>query len=92
MANHSHEFVIKDENNIVNTPQNPERNTVVFVKIKHMFIDVQNRKFGYLRAPLSLLSNTSRFNILEDPCKELQPSLWASHVLKSARDSFALIE
>jgi hypothetical protein len=32
------------------------------------------RKFGYSGAPLSLLSNASRFNILGHPYKELQPN------------------
>jgi hypothetical protein len=41
------------------------------------------RKFGYSGAPLSLLSNASRFNILGDPYKELQPNHWVSHILKS---------
>jgi hypothetical protein len=87
MGNHSHEFMIKAEIKVINTSKNPKRNTVVSIKIKHTFRDVQKRKIGYSGAPLSLLSNASRFNILGDPCKELQPNHWASHVLKLARDS-----
>jgi hypothetical protein len=67
--------------------QNPERSTAIFIKIKHMFRDVQKGKIGYSSAPLSLLSNSSRINILGDPCKKLQPNLWVSPILKSARDS-----
>jgi hypothetical protein len=44
-----------------------------------MFRDVQKEKIGYSSAPLSLLSNASRINILGDLCKKLQPYLWASH-------------
>jgi hypothetical protein len=52
-----------------------------------MFRDVQKEKIGYPSAPLSLRFNASRINILGDPYKKLQPNLWASHILKSARDS-----
>jgi hypothetical protein len=52
-----------------------------------MFKDVQKRKIGYSGALLSLLSNTSRLNVLGDPSKKLQQNLWASHVLKSAWDN-----
>jgi hypothetical protein len=47
-----------------------------------MFRDVQKGKIGYSSAPISLLSNASRINILGDMCKKLQPNLWASHILK----------
>jgi hypothetical protein len=85
MVNHSHEFVIKAEDH--QHLQNPERSTAVFIKIKHMFRDVQKGKIGYSSSPLSLLSNASRINILGDLCKKLQPNIWASHILKSAWDS-----
>jgi hypothetical protein len=42
-----------------------------------MFGDVQKGKMGYASAPLSLLSNASRINILGDLRKKLQPNLWA---------------
>jgi hypothetical protein len=87
MVNHSHEFVIKAEIKIINTSKIPERSTAVFIKIKHVFRDVQKGKIGYSSAPLSLLSNASRINILGDLCKKLQPNFWASHILKSAWDS-----
>jgi hypothetical protein len=54
-----------------------------------MFRDVKKGKFGCSSDPLSLLSNALRINILGDPCKKLQPNLWASYILKSAWDSFA---
>jgi hypothetical protein len=87
MVNHSHEFVIKAEIKIINTSKNPKVSTTVFIKIKHMFRDVQKGKNGYSSAPLSLLSNASRINILGDLCKKLQPNLWTSHILKSVWDS-----
>jgi hypothetical protein len=52
-----------------------------------MFRDVQKEKTGYSSDPLSLLSNTSKINILGDMCKKLQPNLWAPRILKSAWDS-----
>jgi hypothetical protein len=47
----------------------------------------KREKIWYSSAPLTLLSNASRINILRDLCKKLQPNLWASHILKSAWDS-----
>jgi hypothetical protein len=87
MVNHSHEFVIKAEIKIINTSKIPKGPLLFSSKIKHMFRDVQKGKIGYSSAPLSLLSNASRINILGDPRKKLQPNLWASHILKSAWDS-----
>jgi hypothetical protein len=87
MVNCSHEFVIKKLKSRSSIPQNPERSTAVFIKIKHLFRDVQKGKIGYSSAPLSPLSNASRINILGDLCEKLQPNLSASHILKSAWDS-----
>jgi hypothetical protein len=40
-----------------------------------MFRDVKKGKIGFSSAPLSILSNASRINILGDLCKKLQPNL-----------------
>jgi hypothetical protein len=84
MTNRSHELAMKDENKIVNTFKIPEETPLPSSRLGTCSEMYKRGKFGYLGAPLSLLSNASRFNILEDPCKELQPNHWASHVLKSA--------
>jgi hypothetical protein len=66
IVNHSHEFVIKAEIRIINTSKILKGALLFFIEIKHMFRDVQKGKIGYLSAPLSLLSNASRINILGD--------------------------
>jgi hypothetical protein len=74
MVNHFHEFLIKAEIKIINTSKIP-KGAAVFIKIKHMFRNVKKVKIGYESAPLSLLSNASRINILGDLHKKLQPNL-----------------
>jgi hypothetical protein len=75
---------MKDENKIVNTSKIPEETPLPSSRLGTCSEMYKRGKFGYSGAPLSLLSNASRFNILGHVCKELQPNHWASHVLKSA--------
>jgi hypothetical protein len=84
MTNHSHELAMKDEDKIVNTSKIPEETPLPPSRLGACSEMYKIGKFGFSGAPLSLLSNASRFNILGDPCKELQSNHWASHVLKSA--------
>jgi hypothetical protein len=84
MTNHSPELAMKDENKIVNTSKIPEETPLTSSRLGACSEMYKRVKLGYSGDPLSLLSNASRFNILGDPCKELQPNHWATHVLKSA--------
>jgi hypothetical protein len=75
---------MKDKNKIVNTSKIAEETPLPSSRLGTCSEMHKRGKIGNSGAPLSLLSNASRFNILGDPCKELQPNHWASHVLKSA--------
>jgi hypothetical protein len=75
---------MKYDNKIVNTSKIPEETPLPSSRLGACSEMYKIGKFGYSGAPLSLLSNALRFNILGDPCKEFQPNHWASHVLKSA--------
>jgi hypothetical protein len=85
MTNFSHELAMKYENKIVNTSKIPEETPLHSSRLGACSEMYKIGKCGYSGAPLSILSNTLRFNILGDPCKKLQPNIWASHVLKSVR-------
>jgi hypothetical protein len=75
---------MKDENKIVNTSKILEETLLPSSRLGACSEMYKIGKFGYSGAPLSLIFNALRFNILGDPCKELQPNHWVSHVLKSA--------
>jgi hypothetical protein len=74
MTNCSHELAMKDENKIFNTSKMLEETLLPPSRLGACSEIYKIEKFGYSGAPLSLLSNASTFNILGDPCKELQPN------------------
>jgi hypothetical protein len=79
--------MIKVEIKIINTSKIPKGALLFSSRLSTCSEMYKKGKVGYSSAPLSLLSNASRINILGDLRKKLQPNLWASHILKSVWDS-----
>jgi thiamine monophosphate kinase len=72
--------VIKAEIKIINTSKIPKGALLFSSRLRTCSEMYKNGKIGYSSAPLNLLSNASRINILGDLRKKLQPNLWASHI------------